>query len=100
IVSRNVALRVAIVDGDTGADLGSLNVSGVAGGTFALSMITVAEDGAIYGANLSGGTTAPPSFKVYRWATESSAPVVIFNGNPGGTLNGRWGDNIDSRGEG
>src|SRR4051812_41371572 len=36
IVSRAVGVKVAIVDGDTGAEVGFLNVTGVTGGTFAL----------------------------------------------------------------
>ena len=41
IVSRSATpaagVKVAILDGDTGAELGFLNVSGITGGTFALS---------------------------------------------------------------
>src|SRR4051794_25448945 len=56
IVSRATTfggLGVAILDGDTGATLGSLSVAGVSQGTFFLSTIDVAEDGTIYAANLT-----------------------------------------------
>src|SRR5687767_1621376 len=45
---------VHVLDRGTGADLGTLSVptSVVAGGTFALNLIGVGADGAIYGANL------------------------------------------------
>src|SRR6185436_16143232 len=46
--------HIAILGGATGADLGRMDTNGVFGGTFALSMIEVADDGAIYGGNLSG----------------------------------------------
>src|SRR5678816_4845969 len=52
LVSRAGSLRVAILDGDTGSEIGFLPTAGISGGTFNLSMIAVAEDGAIYGANL------------------------------------------------
>src|SRR6059036_3390439 len=52
LVSRASGLRVVILDGDTGGELGFINVLGISGGTFNLSMIAVAEDGAIYGGNL------------------------------------------------
>src|SRR4051794_13089923 len=94
IVSRAGTLRVAILNGDTGAEVGFLNVSGIAQGTFILSTLAVAEDGAIYGANLttsSSGSTTP--YKLYRWASEGSAPVNIYSGNPSAPNTAiRWGD--------
>lgn len=100
LVSRAGTLTVAILDGETGTELGFMNVSGIAGGTFALSLIGVTEDGAIYGGNLSGSATAIPTYRLYRWATEDAAPAQVFTGNPGGAANGRWGDNFDVRGGG
>ena len=99
IVSRNSALRVAIVDGDTGADVGALNVTGITGGTFALSQIGVADDGSIYAANLTTVSATSP-FKIYRWASEGAAPVVVYTGNPSGGPSIRYGDAIDVRGGG
>jgi len=99
IVSRNSALRVAIVDGQTGADVGALDVTGVTGGTFALNQIGVADDGSIYVANLTTASATSP-FKVYRWASESDAPVVVYSGNPSGGPSIRYGDAIDVRGGG
>jgi len=103
IVSRAGTLRVAILNGDTGAEVGFLNVSGIAQGTFILSTLAVAEDGAIYGANLttsSSGSTTP--YKLYRWASEGSAPVNIYSGNPSAPNTAiRWGDcALDVRGSG
>jgi hypothetical protein len=100
LVSRAGTLRVAILDGDTGAEIGFLNTAGISGGTFSLSTIAVAEDGAIYGANL---ITSGNGFKIYRWTDESSFPVAVFSGvitNAVATNAFRWGDNIDIRGSG
>jgi hypothetical protein len=100
LVSRAGMLRVAILDGDTGAEIGFLNTAGISGGTFSLSTIAVAEDGAIYGANL---ITSGNGFKIYRWTDESSFPVAVFSGvitNAVTTNAFRWGDNIDLRGSG
>lgn len=99
IVSRQGGVKVAILDGDTGAEVGFLNVSGIAGGTFALSTIGVAEDGAIYAANLTTTSTTSP-YKIYRWADESAAPVVVFSGNPSGATANRYGESFDVRGSG
>ncbi|HXG49460.1 MAG TPA: immunoglobulin domain-containing protein [Methylomirabilota bacterium] len=101
VVSRaESTLRVAILDGDSGTELGFLNTTGVGGGTFALSCIDVADDGSIYAGNLSGGSTATPTYRLYRWVNESDPPTPLFVGNPGETDPGRWGDNLRVRGSG
>ncbi len=91
--------RVAIVDGDTGADIGALNVTGITGGTFVLTQIGVADDGSIYAANLTTSSATSP-FKIYRWATEASAPALVYSGSPSGAQTLRYGDAIDVRGGG
>ena len=65
----------------TGADLGGLNVSGISGGTFAVNMVAVSQDGAIYVGNLA--TAAGAHFKVYRWANDAAAPTVAYDAAPG-----------------
>ena len=105
IVSRSAVpvagLKVAILDGNTGAEIGFLNVSGISGGTFVMSTIAVADDGAIYGANLTTGSAASP-YKIYRWADESAVPTVAYSGNPvaPGTETRRFGESFDVRGSG
>lgn len=108
LVSRSTG-QIHILDGTTGADLGTLNLGDgiIGGGTFAMSMIGVADDGAIYVGNLSTSTTAP-LYKLYRWASETAeAPTIAFEGDPAGTNDDgtsknvqRWGDSIDVRGAG
>lgn len=99
VVNRAGALSVNILDGSTGADVGTLNITGITGGTFVLSTITVGADGAIYGANLSTNTSTS-ALKIYRWADESSAPTVVFSGAPTGAVGARFGDNLSARGSG
>lgn len=103
LVNRAGSLSVNVLDSATGADAGTLNVTGITGGTFALNMISVAADGAIYAANLTTDSTTSP-FKVYRWANESAAPEVIYSGDPSSgdatATNRRFGDNLDVTGLG
>lgn len=99
--------QIHILDGATGADLGTLNPGdGFSGGLFAINLVEVTDDGVIYVGNLSTSTTAP-LFKLYRWENESAAPTVAFEGDPAGTkADGtsnnaqRWGDSMDVRGSG
>jgi len=99
LVNRAGGLSVNILDGTTGADLGTLNGIGtLTGGTFAGNMIGVGDDGAIYVANLTTNATTSP-FKIYRWASETSAaPTVAFSGAP--LAGARLGDTLDVIGSG
>ena len=100
LVSRN-GPHVYVLNADSGADLHELNVTGVSGGTYALLMIGVADDGAVYAGNLTAaGTTT--AFKLYRWADDSPAtvPTVAYSGDPGAGASQRWGDTLDVRGGG
>ena len=103
IVSRT-SPTVYVLDADTGADLWTLNTTGVTGGytaNYYLLMIGVADDGAVYAGNLTiAGTTT--AFKLYRWANDNSStvPTVAYSGDPGAGNSQRWGDTIDVRGAG
>ncbi|HMJ89375.1 MAG TPA: hypothetical protein VK530_06145, partial [Candidatus Acidoferrum sp.] len=101
IVSRNGGLTIAIVDAQTGAHFGTLDVSGISGGDFALNQIGVADDGYIYAANLTTSSTneARP-FKIYRWTDESATPAIVYASSPSGNQSLRFGDSIDVRGSG
>lgn len=99
VVNRTGGLSIPILDGDTGADLGFLSTTGISGGTFALSAIGVAADGAIYAANLTINTSTS-NLKIYRWADESAAPTVAYNGNVPGAVGARFGDDLAVRGAG
>ncbi len=90
--------NIRILNGTTGADLGGLNNTGISGGTFLVNNIAVGGDGAIYVANLTTQSTTSP-YKVYRWATEGSAPTVAYTGN-GGLAGSRLGDDLAGIGSG
>ncbi|MCS7034531.1 MAG: DUF4623 domain-containing protein [Phycisphaerae bacterium] len=99
LVNRAGGLSIRILDGDTGAEVGTLNTSGITGGTFVLSTIAVGDDGAIYGANLTTNTSSS-ALKIYRWADESAVPTVAFNGSPTNAAGARFGDSLAARGSG
>ncbi len=101
IVSRSTtisgSLGIYILDSETGAELGTMSVAGVTGGTFKLNKIGVTDDGVIYAANLTTASPGTP-FVIYRWATETNAPTIAYSGPAGNTP--RWGDSFDLRGAG
>jgi len=68
LCSRAGGPNLRILNGATGADLGGLDVTGLAGGTFVVNMVDCAADGTIYACNLSTSITA--NFKVYKWLAE------------------------------
>ncbi len=104
--------NVAIIDGQTGADVSVLDtpyVDDTQGDTgFGLNLIAVADDGAIYVPRCclakagSGG-----NFILYRWDSESS-PMPLFpvflgdpaNGNTNAAGNNNWGFTLAVRGAG
>ncbi|QEG32907.1 DUF4623 domain-containing protein [Bythopirellula goksoeyrii] len=89
-----------ILDGSTGVDKGfvDFDTTNVTGGTFTRNMIGVAEDGAIYMANLTTNVTSNP-FKIYRWDNEAAAsPTLAYSGAP--LAGARLGDTFDVIGSG
>jgi hypothetical protein len=77
-VVKNSPVTVIVLNALTGDSVGTLNVSGISGGTFALNDIEVSNDGIIFGCNLTTSATTT-AFKVYRWNNESSTPVQVIN---------------------
>jgi hypothetical protein len=76
---------VNAVTGVIGTELSNSGISGgsASGGiTRTLSTVGVTNDGVIYGSNLSTNSTTT-SFKVYRWANQSSTPSTHYSGNAG-----------------
>ncbi len=90
--------NVRILDSITGADLGGLDATGVSGGTFAVNVGAVGSDGAIYVANLTTQSTTTP-FTIYKWANESSVPIVAYSGDAG-LPGSRVGDSLGGFGGG
>ncbi|MDB6027400.1 MAG: hypothetical protein JWM68_3623 [Verrucomicrobiales bacterium] len=106
IISRTGAttgLTVNVLNATTGADLYLLNTTAITGGSIVLMMMCVADDGALYAANMSNSGSAVAVFKLYRWANSASAtaPVLVYSGEPANrTNNVRWGDSLTVRGTG
>jgi hypothetical protein len=103
-------LTINVFDAITGAPLYQLLTNGIpgnnsAGGTFPLMNMVVADDGAIYAANVVANATTFP-LTVYCWTNGNSAtaPIVVFSGDPGAGVTGgagsRWGDSLAARGAG
>lgn len=94
------SLGIFILDGETGAELGAMNVAAINNTAFfKLSKIGVAEDGAIYAANMTT-SSAVNDFFIYRWADESAAPTIAYSGKPDAGVTLRWGDSLAIRGGG
>src|SRR5206468_723897 len=103
LVSRNVSLSVNVLDGDTGAHLRTLNVSGISGGSFSLDRIGATDEGVIYAGNVTVPSSGnAPIFKLYRWANSDSntPPVNIYSGAAGFANGTRVGDTFALRGAG
>ncbi len=99
LASRNGGDFIRILDPQTGADLGALNLGTgvVSGGTFDINMVAVDGDGAIYVGNLAIG---PDPFRVYRWANDLSTttPTVVYSNVP--LPGARVGDSLAAMGSG
>ncbi|MCB9876556.1 MAG: DUF4623 domain-containing protein [Planctomycetes bacterium] len=74
LVSRAGGINLRVIDGLSGTDLGALDATGIVGGTFAINMADVAEDGAIYACNLT--TSAGSPLRVYKWDSEATGLVT------------------------
>jgi hypothetical protein len=107
VVNRDPALQgIFILDGVTGDFVGNVEFTGFLPGgndSFVISLIAVAEDGAIYVGNLTSATS-PPQYRLYRWENETAAQALAYAGDPSNgdtnTSNRRWGDTIAIRGSG
>ncbi len=79
--SRSGGNFVAIINGTTGIVSGTLDTTGVSGGTLAMMGAGVSDDGEIYVPNLQSGSSALSPFKVYKWTGENdtAAPTTAFS---------------------
>jgi hypothetical protein len=99
IVSRTPSNGVHVVDAATGNYIRSLDTSGVTGaGTFVVNLCGVADDGAVYVANLD---TVGTAYEIYRWADDGAATVAsVAYGASDPCGCGRLGDTLAVRGAG
>jgi len=102
--SRTGGVNLRILDGQTGADEGSLQgTAAVTGGTFASNKVGITSDGQIYVSNLVTDARAA-AVKIYRWGSETDAgPTTWHNSTltlPTGGTAPRLGDSFDVTGSG
>ena len=97
---------IYVLDASTGTNLYTLDTSVVSGGlagspALTLVCIDVADDGAVYAANVAAAVA--DKFSIYRWPNSANgqAGTLVFQGVPDGTDNTpRWGDTLRARGAG
>ena len=79
--SRSGGNFVAIINGTTGIVSGTLDTTGVSGGTLAMMGAGVSDDGEIYVPNLQSGSSSLSPFKIYKWTGENdtAAPTTAFS---------------------
>jgi hypothetical protein len=110
LVSRTGGNRVVVLDGATGAEKHQLNLTledgtPIAGGTYAVNLVGVTDDGVVYVGNLTTDGAASP-FRLYRWDNDhaDTVPTLVLGLDnlteavPGQTTGYRWGDTLDIRG--
>lgn len=91
VVSRNGGSAVRLVDDSTGADAGTLDVTGITGGLFVINDADVSYKGHIYVCNMTTDATNPANpFKVYRWLNTASLPELVISFNTAAAI--RLGD--------
>ncbi|MGM9844601.1 MAG: hypothetical protein ACI30S_10305, partial [Muribaculaceae bacterium] len=74
VVTNTAAYSIKILDAYTGEEKGELNMDGVSEGVFKISSV-VAVDGKIFASNAAAASNV---FKIYRWDSDTSAPVVAL----------------------
>ena len=99
VVSRTPSSGVYVLDAATGSYLHSLDMSAVGtAGTFPVNLVGVADDGAVYVANLD---TAGTQYEIYRWADDNAATIATIAYGPADPgLGDRIGDTFAVRGAG
>ncbi len=98
-------LAIYALNAATGEDLYQLNTEFVSDGTIVLLAMGVAEDGALYAANMADLPANPSlAYNLYRWekSDANAVPARVYSGDPGFALSSvaRWGDTMAVRGAG
>ncbi|HEY9510657.1 MAG TPA: immunoglobulin domain-containing protein [Verrucomicrobiae bacterium] len=107
LVSQVPSNNVVVLDAATGAEKYFLQLGDIGQAPAAINVIGVADDGVVYGANVTAnaGSSSTP-FNLWQWANDdaSTVPVQVLSGDPGFALPDtsglRWGDVIAVRGAG
>lgn len=101
LLSRVGGNNIVILDADSGAELGTMNMGTgvITGGAIGVSKVVCSSDGQIFSTNVSTGPPTSP-YKVYRWANEGDT-LVASNAFSVVPLTGaRAGDTLDLMGSG
>jgi len=102
IPNRSGTPSVNVLDAATGANVSSLDMTGVggqAGEQFPICMIGVADDGAVYVCNLAN-VTSGGAFTIYRWADDAPATIATIAYGPDNPTGERIGDTFAVQGSG
>jgi hypothetical protein len=92
VATRKFGTDIFILSAATGDSIGKLNTENIAGGTYPINLVAVADDGTIYACNLSAPQYSPGStLRIYRYADETAAPEPVFDHALGGS---RFGDSF------
>jgi hypothetical protein len=77
VTSRNGGVKVKILNFIDGTDAGELPVTGIAGGTHAISDIEGSGNGMLLGCNMTL-STGSDNFKVYKWENDTATPALYI----------------------
>ncbi|MBC7186467.1 MAG: DUF4623 domain-containing protein [Calditrichaeota bacterium] len=98
VATRKWGVGLVALSAATGDSVGALDTQIVAGGTYPINMVAVAEDGTIYASNLCAPLYTPgATVRIYRYADEHAAPELVFDDPLDG---GRYGDSFAAIGSG
>jgi hypothetical protein len=104
VASRTGGNGLYILDANTGTNIGTLSLTGVAFGGLlgGVDQSVIADDGAVYAGNLIGNYSTDGNFNLYQWPspTNGATASVAFAGDPGNGSIDRWGDTMAVRGKG
>jgi trimeric autotransporter adhesin len=87
---------IRFLDSSTGAEIGTLDTTGISGGWFAINDVEVSEDNIIFACNMTINAQEE-AFKVYRWDGIDSEPRLVIQFQPD-TLRSRLGDKFTVHG--
>ena len=88
---------ISVLDGNTGASIGSVGTSWLTAGTgtFKLDQIAVADDGVLYGCTLQTAISSANVFKIFRWGSwNDTNQIICYAADP---LTGTALDNTSKR---
>lgn len=109
-LNTQASYYIAIIDANSGADIGSLSLGTAGFGAnegFDFDTIAVAADGGIYVCDLTSDSQTTGDFNLYYWSSESGGMNYVWSGDPSSGIpsvgtgnNQRWGDSMTVNGTG